>query len=61
MNPIEKNIIESITASDNVSFLIDNKNCLFQNKNCTHLQIERGNGFQKDCIEILKNHSTRLT
>ena len=30
-------------------------------KNCTPLKLERGNGFQKECIDILKNHSTRLT
>ena len=61
MNPMEKQIIESKKASDNVSFLLIIKVVFVNTKGYTPLQIERANVFQKYYIDILKNHSTRLT
>ena len=42
-------------------FLLITKVVFVQMKMFTALQIERRNGFQKYCKEILKNHSRRLT
>ena len=61
MNPMEKNIMERNTTSDNVSFLIDNKNCLCQPEKM-HPLTARNRGWISERMYIyLKNHSTRLT
>ena len=42
MNPMEKQIVEKNTTSDNVSFFIDNKNCLCQHENLHPLTARKG-------------------
>ena len=47
MNTAEKHTTQRNTTSDNAS-------CPCQHEKYPPLQIERGNGFQEQCIDILK-------
>ena len=61
INTMERQIIETNTTSDNISFLVDNKFFCVNIENFTHLQLEKGNVFQKQYIKILKNNPTIIT
>ena len=55
MNHMEKHITKRNTASENITYMVD-KNCFLCHHDKLHpLQLKRGNGFQKQCIDILKN------
>ena len=45
------------STSENITYLVDKKKICVNITNFTHLQQEEENGFQKQCMEMLKNHS----
>ena len=53
MNPMEKHKKKNKT-SENTTYLIDNKIFLCQHKHLHPLTSRRGNGYQNQCIEKLK-------
>ena len=61
MNLMEKHITERNKISDNVLFLVDNKNCLYQ-----HGKVYPFTAIKEKCISEtmyrdIENHSKRLT
>ena len=53
MNHMENHIIESNTTSDNISFLVDNKNCLCQPEKLHPITARKGESISEKMYKYL--------